>query len=146
MPFDMENTSTCNSITRKLKLKLYIQEIRNSFQNLPCPQFDQLNLLVGPQLYTILSEQKQKCVAMKLHTSRCLDVKLHICCKLDAAYARSLHVYELSPDYIYKTSPALTLGWYPATCPVFSLLVINNLVHGNLAQSGTSLRSLVPPR
>ena len=45
MLLDTENSSACNNITNELKLKFYIQEMRETFQNLFPLKNDKLNPL-----------------------------------------------------------------------------------------------------
>lgn len=143
----------------------------------------------------LCQSKNKKCLFVNLNASEFLDVKLNARCDLDVAYTEELMCVWAHGVLTASTkmSPAHSLGWYPAGCPVsfsslrlrnilscqslkkhththihtFSMLyiveyqaVLNfflpcflvddshffNFIHRSLAQSGTNLRSLVPPR
>lgn len=79
MSFDTEDPSACNYVTRRLKLKFYIQEMTAPLKS------EKLNLLLKPQLNTTLLQQnkKKKCYTVNLNACKYLVAKLDVYCGLD---------------------------------------------------------------
>lgn len=119
MLFDTEDANAWNSITRELRLKFYIQEIRDIFQNLFPLKNDKFNLLVKPQLYYYSVRVKTKLFRRQFpcfQIPRCKAEPLlwFRCCFSWGAYMSMSWVLSTSA----KMLSAHTLGWYSGGCPL----------------------------